>query len=467
MVPNWLDGFVADIRYALRSLAKNLTFSLGAGAVLALGIGANVAIFSVINTILLERLDYPDADRIVSIGMRRTDTGVSSPFVSGADFHEWQKQNSVFEKMGYTVNADNLATVANGRAEFVNGRRASPDFFAVFGQSPAAGRLLRPEDVNVPVVVVSYRWAQSHFGSAEATVGKPLTIYGRALEIIGVAAPGFQEPADADLWVMAGPPTTTDPFRRNLHVFAKLKPGAALAAAQAEMTTISGRLEAQFPEDRFQTAIAISLQDHLTGTVRATLWLLMGAILIVLLIACANIANLLLARAVNRAREMALRAAVGAGRGRVVRQLLTESLALAVLAGAVGVLMAYVFLAGLLALSPIAVPRVEQVSIDVTVLLFALGLSLVSTCFFGLVPALHVSRLDVSEVLKRGGSEGHGVRWRRPDAIGARRRGDRAVHRAARDGGPVAAIVPGAASGAARVHDRARPRRLLEVSHHQ
>jgi putative ABC transport system permease protein len=329
-MPHWVDGFIGDIRYALRSLAKNLTFSLGAGAVLALGIGANVAIFSVINTILLERLDYPDADRIASIGLTRTDTGVSSPVVSGAEFQEWKARNSVFEAMAYTIHAEDLATVVNGRAEFVNGRRASSDFFAVFGQSPAAGRFPTREDANIPVVVVSYHWAQSHFGSAAATVGKPLTIYGRVLEIVGVAAPGFQEPGAADIWVTAAPLTSTDPTRRNLHVVARLKPGVEIAAAQAEMRTTSGRLAAQFPENRFYTANVRSLQDHLTSPVRSTLWLLMGAILVVLLIACANIANLLLARAVNRTREMALRAAVGAGRGRLVRQLFTESLALGV-----------------------------------------------------------------------------------------------------------------------------------------
>ena len=336
----WLDALVRDVRYAIRSLTRSWGFALGAGAVLALAIGANVAIFSVVNTVLLQPLAYPDADRIVSIETLWTNTGRASQGVSGPDFLDWQAQNDVFEKMavyysGDTGGTDDSPVILGDRATFANPRYVSADFFAVFGQTASAGRLLTEGDVpggrgEPPVAVVRYQWAVTHFGSAEAAIGKRLTVNGGPLEIVGVAAPGFRYPGATDLWAPLAPDGGPhDRGNHDYHAVGKLKAGADLRRAQAQMRTIGDALARQYPENRLKTVSLIPLQERLTGNLQATLWVLMGAVGVVWLIGCANIANLLLARAASRTREIALRAALGAGRGRVVRQLLTENCVLA------------------------------------------------------------------------------------------------------------------------------------------
>ena len=407
----WLDALMRDVRYAMRSLTRSWGFALGAGAVLALAIGANIAIFSVVDTVLLQPLAYPDAERLVSVETLWTNTGRASQDVSGPDFLDWQAQNDVFEKMAVSYGGDDFPTIVGGRALFANPRFVSTDFFAVFGQAASAGRLLAEQDVPSgdaePIVaVVAYHWAVAHFGSDEDAIGRRITLYGDPLEIVGVAAPGFRYPGAADLWV---PWLTTDGgTNRSLHNYqavGKLKPGVDLTRAQAEMRTIGDSLARQYPENRLKTVTLIPLQERLTGSLQLTLWVLMSAVGVVWLIGCANIANLLLARAAGRTREIALRAALGAGRGRVVRQLLTESCVLAGVAGLAGLLLASMLVQGVVALSPADLPRIDDVRMDTTVLLFALGLSLMSTALFGLVPALHASRLDLSDALKQGGSK--------------------------------------------------------------
>ena len=202
----WLDALVRDVRYAIRSLTRSWGFALGAGAVLALAIGANIAIFSVVNTVLLQPLAYPDAERLVSVETLWTNTGRASQDVSGPDFLDWQAQNDVFEKMAVSYGGDDFATIVGDRAVFANARYVSAEFFAVFGQTASAGRLLTEHDVPAgdaepTVAVVRYHWALTHFGSAEAAIGKTITVYGNPLEIVGVAAPGFRYPGAADLWV--------------------------------------------------------------------------------------------------------------------------------------------------------------------------------------------------------------------------------------------------------------------------
>lgn len=415
-ISGWMDALVRDLRQAVRSLTRSWGFALGAASVLALAIGANTAIFSVVNTVLLQPLPYGDAERIVSIEMLRTDTGVVSQGVSGPDFLDWQARSDVFERMalyysGDTGGTDDSPVILGEGATFANPRYVTADFFAVFGQAASAGRLLAKGDWAVAegraaAAVVRYEWAVTHFGSAEVAIGKTLTVNGGPLEIVGVAAPGFRYPGATDLWApIAVDDGPDDRAGRDYHAIGKLKAGADLTRARAEMRTIGDVLARQYPEDRLNAVRLTPLHERLTGNLRTTLWTLMSAVGVVWLIACANIANLLLARAAGRTREIALRAALGAGRGRVVRQLLTESGVLAAVAGLAGLVLASVLMNAVVALAPADLPRIDEVRLDTTVLLFALGLSLVSTVIFGLVPALHASRLDLSDALKQGGSK--------------------------------------------------------------
>jgi predicted permease len=456
-----LDALVRDVRYAMRSLRRGWGFALGVGAVLALTIGANVAIFSVVNTVLLQPLPFPDAERIVSIETLWTNTARLSQDVSGPDFLDWQARSDVFEKMAVSNGGDNtgddVPARVGDRAVFANIRFVSADFFAVFGQTTSAGRLLTAQDVPAAggepaVAVVAHDWAVTHFGSAQAALGKNISLSGTA-EVVGVAPPGFRYPGDADIW--APWPTTERETQRgaqNYRAVAKLKPGVGLTRAQAQMRTIGEALARQYPEDRLKAVSVIPLHERLTGNLRATLWVLMSAVVVVWIIGCANIANLLLARAASRTREIALRAALGAGRGRVVRQLLTESCVLAGAAGVAGVLLASMLVQGVVALAPADLPRIDDVRVDTTAVLFALGLSLVSTVIFGLVPALHASRLDLSDELKQGGAKGHAIEERNTIPFGAG--GDRsgAVGRSSGSRGAAAAIVPGAPGSGSWIH---------------
>ena len=408
----WLDVLVRDVRYAARSLTTNWGFALGACVVLALAIGANTAIFSLINTVLLRPLPYPAADRLFALETFWTNTGDVSPDVSGPDFLDWRAQNDVFETMAaYANNTDN-AIVVGGRAVFANEAYVDERFFAVFGQTASAGRLLTERDIppdppdgdaQPAVVVVANGWAVTHFGSAEAAIGQTISVYGNAVAIVGVAARGFRYPDATDIW--APWPTASAADHRNnqaYHAVGRLKRGVDAGRAQVQMRTIGDTLARQHPGNRLKTVMLTPLQDRVTASLQTTLWVLMSAVGAVWLMGCANIANLLLARAAGRTREIALRAALGAGRAHVVRQLLAESGVLAGAAGLAGVLLASVLLQGVVALSPANVPRLDDVRIDGAVLLFALGLSLVSTVLFGLVPALHASRLDLSDALKQG-----------------------------------------------------------------
>lgn len=406
----WLDDLGRDVRFAVRSLARSWGFTLGTGAVLALGTGATIAMFSVIHAVLLRPLAYPDAERIVAAETFWTNTGQSSPGVSGPDFVDWQAQNDVFEVMAVFDGEADVATVVGERAEFANDMYVSPGFFAVFGQAPAAGRLLTerdaPADDALPAVaVVRYHWAESHFGSAQAAIGRTITVYGAAMEIVGVAAPGFSYPDSTDVWAPLGG-TGTKRGTAAFRAVGKLRAGVDVARAGARMRAIGDGLARQHPENRLKTVAVHPLHERLTGDVQTMLWVLMAAVSVVLLIACANIANLLLARAAIRTREIALRSALGAGRSRVVRQLLTESAVLGGSAGCAGLALAALLVRGLVALSPADLPRLAEVRVDGTVLLFSLGLSLACTLLVGLVPAIHASRLDLSEALKQGGSRG-------------------------------------------------------------
>jgi hypothetical protein len=367
----WLDALVFDVRYSIRGLVKSWGFALGTGTVLALGIGATIAIFSVVNTVLLQPLPYPDAERIVSVETLWTNTGRASQNVSGPDFLDWQAQNDVFERMAVSFGYTDEAVIVGDRAIFANAAFVSAEFFAVFGQTASAGRLLAEDDIpeeyaaHGTVAVVAYHWAATHFGSADAAIGKTITVYGGVMEIVGVAAPGFRYPDSTDIWVPDR--TTHNAHNRSDHTYqavGKLRGDVDVTRGQAQMRTIGDRLAQQYPENRFKSVTVIPLQERLTGNLQPTLWVLMSAVGVVWLIACANIANLLLARAAGRTREIALRAALGAGRGRVVRQLLTESCVLAAAAGLAGLLLASTLVRALAALSPANLPGIDELRMD-------------------------------------------------------------------------------------------------------
>jgi putative ABC transport system permease protein len=403
----WLETLIRDVRYAVRTLARSWTFTLGAGGILALGIGANTAIFSVVNTVLIRPLAYPDAARIVSVETRWTNNAHAGQEVSGPDFLDWQARTDIFDLLAHAYGEDDVATVVGERGEFANFRYVSTDFFAVFGQPPAAGKLLTRQEAlarqtRPSIAVVAYDWAEAHFGSAQAAIGKPLKVYNLTLQIVGVAAPGFRYPDSTNIWIPSDPTDNESRGDEFYSVVGKLKAGIGVESARAAMRSVGEESARRYQENRFKTVALTSLQDRLSSNVRRTLWVLMGAVGVVLLIACANIANLLLARSAGRAREIALRAALGAGRGRVIRQLLTENLVLTALATTAGVILARLLLDGLIAVAPPNLPRVEEVHVDGTVLGFALVLSIASTLIFGLVPALTASRLDLADAMKSG-----------------------------------------------------------------
>ena len=421
------DGWMSslrDVRYAIRSLIKSWGFALGAGAVLALAIGATIAIFSVVNAVLLQPLAYPDAERIVSVETFWTNTGRASQDVSGPDFLDWQAQSNVFEKMAVSFSNTDEAIIVGDGAVFGNGGYVSADFFAVFSQSPSAGRLLTEHDVpsddaEPTAAVVAYHWAVAQFGSNEAAIGKTITVYGNAMEIVGVAAPGFRYPGATDIWAPMRP--TNHAPNRNDHPYqavGKLKGDVDLTRAQAQMRTIGDTLARQYPENRLKSSDG----DSAAGAAdRQPPGDVVGA---------DECRGRRLAHRVRQYREPS----AGAGRGqdardcaprrarrrpgRVVRQLLTESFVLAGVAGLAGLLLASMFVQALAALSPANLPRIDDVRMDIDrPPVRARALAGVDGAL-GLVPALHASRLDLSDALKQGGSKATASRAEHPVPLG-------------------------------------------------
>lgn len=399
-----------DIKYAIRSLRKNPGFTLLAVLVMALGIGANTAVFSVVNAVLLKPLAYRDPDRIVTLSNFWEKSGSVSRNVSAPDFHDWHDQSTAFEAMAY-YSGGQTAVSAGPNAEYAEVEGVTPEFFRVFQIDPLLGRLFSPEEERVGIaaaVVISNAYWQSHFGGNPNALGKTLQIYGKSLIIVGVLPPGFQFPGKTDIWFPANTifPETSSRSGHNYYVVGRLKPDVTLEQAQAQMVSIAARLEQQYPpSNEGKSATVARMRDTMVSNVRLTLYLLLGAVGVVLLIACANMANLLLAKATSRTREIAIRAAVGASRGRIVRQLITESLVLALAAGVAGLILAVWGADALKALAPSNVPRLSETSTDGWVLAFTLGVSLISSLLFGLAPALQASKIDLNDSLKQGAAK--------------------------------------------------------------
>jgi putative ABC transport system permease protein len=394
-----------DVRYGIRILAKNPGFTAVALLTLAIGIGANTAMFNVVNAVLLRPLSYPEPDRIVSISSLWKKSG-SHGQVSAPDYHDWHDQATAFDSMAYYWDDDCPAAFGNG-AQFSHCGFTTSELFRVFLVSPAAGHFFTPEEQKAGAAIISYSYWQQWFGGSASALGQSLRLFDRSLPIVGVAPPGFRFPNNTDIWIPANSvfPDTESRSAHNYRVVARLKSGVSIGTAQAQMTTIASLLEQQYPDSNTsKSAAVVPLRDEMVSNIRLTLYLLLGAVAVVLLIACANIANLLLAKATGRTREMAIRAAMGAARGRILRQLLTESALIALAAGAAGVAIALFASQALTRLAPADIPRLNEIGVDFRVLAFTFAVSAIATLFFGIAPALHASRVHLNEALQQSGA---------------------------------------------------------------
>lgn len=399
-----------DLKAAFRSLAKNPGFTLLALLVMALGMGANTAVFSVVDTVLLKPLAYRDADRIVTIRNYWEKTARTSASISAPDFHDWHDQSNLFDAMAM-YNTSESSLVEGARAEYAQVTQVSTEFFPVFQIQPIAGRLFNADEQKPGsngAAILSAAYAGSHFASFADAIGKTVRYEEKSLTVVGVMPPGFEYPQKTAVWY---PENTIFPENRyrsghNYRAIGRLKAGVSVAGAQAQMKTIATRLEQLYPASNSSKNVTVDrLRDSLVNNVRFTLYVLLGAVGLVLLIACANIANLLLARATGRVRELAIRAAVGASRGRLIRQMIVESAVLAIAAGAAGLALAIWGVRAIKLLAPGDVPRLADASIDGSVMAFTFGISLVCALLFGLAPALAASRIDLNETLKQGGTK--------------------------------------------------------------
>ena len=401
--------FPQDLRYGARTLAKSPGFATIAILTLALGIGATTAMFTVVDGVLLKPLRYRDADRIVAIDTFFANRGRSIPRVSDGDVVDLRAESDLFETVAsYQGGGDSGVEIA-GRAEYVSAVVADTTFMNVFGVAPLYGRLFNADDAQHSAIV-SLPFAIRNFGSGEAALGQQLRAGVGSYSIVGVVPAAFQYPGKNEVWAAAPrDPAGTSRSSYNYRMVAKLRAGVSVEAANARLATLAAQLAAAYPKDNKNKSFTVHpLREQLVAPVRTTLFVLMAAVGLVLLIACANVANLMLARATKRSREIAVRAALGATRWQIVRQLLSESLVLAFAAGAFGVVIASISTDVLVLRGSrgVPLPRLADVAIDWRVLLFAIGLCFVSSVGFGLVPAFSASRVNLSDALKGAGSRG-------------------------------------------------------------
>jgi predicted permease len=410
-----------DLTYGLKLLFKNPRFTVVAVLSLAIGIGATSAIFSVTNALLLRPLSYKDADRLTILWNRSPGLNVEQDWLSPGQYLDIRAENRVFEQVAATIESSFNVT-GLGTPERVEGARVSSSLFPLLRSQALKGSVFAAADDEKgkpPTVILSYGFWQRHFAGDNNVVGKTLSLDGNVITIVGVMPPNFSLNKEimptvnvinnADLLL---PLPLTEAMRatrsnEDYNMFGRLKPGVTIAQAQADVDRIVGLMKQQYPNNYPPnsgfTISVVPLLQQVVGDVRRALWILLGAVGFVLLIACANVANLQLARAAIRQKEIAVRAAVGAGRSRIVRQLLTESVLLALLGGALGLLLAFASVRLLRQFGPASLPRLHEIGLDYRVLAFTFTVSLLSGIVFGLAPALRSSRLDLNEVLKDGG----------------------------------------------------------------
>jgi putative ABC transport system permease protein len=408
-----MNTLLADIRFGMRMLLKSPMVTVVALVALTLGIGANTAIFSVVNGVLLRAFPYHEAERLVLVWEKspRNDQNV----INLGNLFDWKEQNQVFTDMAVFFDRSFNLT-GDGEPEEVTGQFGTTNLFSVLGSNPVLGRTFADDDgrdTQTRVVVISYALWQRRFGGDKNIVGRQISVNERASTIVGVMPATFgwhiqkgtQASRPADIWI---PFQISNELRQRRGRFAsavaRLKPGVSMDQAQQEMTTIGARLSQQYPEFNTNWSVnVVPLRTQVTGAIRRPLFILLGAVGFVLLIACANVANLLLARASSRRKEIAVRAGLGATRRRIARQLLTESVMLSLTGGMLGVLVAWWGTKALVALSPPALIDLKNVTVSLPVLAFTLGLSLLTGIVFGLVPALEATRFDLHDSLKEGG----------------------------------------------------------------
>jgi putative ABC transport system permease protein len=419
---------LSDLRYGLRQLIKNPAFTIVAVITLALGIGANTAIFSVVNAVLLKPLPFPQPNELVAFGAidARESGKVDPSNVSYPDFFDLREQNRTFASMA-VHRPKGYALISDGGAQTVQGRKVSAEFFDVLGVKPVRGRGFERGDEQADggaggfKVVLSHQLWQRMFSGNPNVLGQTLQLDGRPYSIIGVMPEGFQYPFSSlpvEVWtsiaedataVDGGQPYTTQRGSHSLDALGRLKGGVSIEQANADLKNVAALLAKQYPDTNTNKgAAAVPLRDELVGDVKTALYVLFGAVACVLLIANANVANLLLARASVRGKEIALRAALGASRARVIRQLLTETLLLAALGGFFGLLLALWGTEALIAVVPQSIPRIGEIQLDGTVLGFTILMSLGTGLLFGLVPAWQASHVDLNSALKTGSRSGGG-----------------------------------------------------------
>ena len=402
---------IQDLTYGLRALLKKPEFTTVVILLLALGIGANTAIFSVVYSVLLRPLPFKDPDRLVMLFSHNTREQAAYSTLSADDLIDFQKQNDVFDGLATVAVRWSFVLTSNGEAEQIYGKWVSANFFDVVGTQPQMGRTFTSDEdkpSGARAVIISYEAWQRRFGGDPGVLNASLNLNGEQTPIVGVMPRGFRFIDDSEIWVPGAqnPVSARGRNVRYLNAVARLKEGVSMEQAKAGMRTIASRLEAQYPATNtgFTTDVR-KLLDHITGDTRPTLIVLLGAVGFVLLIACANVANLILVRAADRQREVAVRSALGADRARLIKQFLTESVLLSVIGAAVGLVLAQWGIGFLISLGP-DLPRLTEIRIDGAVLAFTFILSVTTAMVFGLFPALQATRSNISETLKEGGRGG-------------------------------------------------------------
>ncbi|HYP02599.1 MAG TPA: ABC transporter permease [Pyrinomonadaceae bacterium] len=405
-----METILRDVRFGARMLAKHKVFTLIAVLTLALGIGANTAIFSVVNAVLLRPLPFPDSERLVYFEGINPSKGITDSHLSVPDFAEWREQVQEFEQMAGFATGGALL-VADEQAERVRGTSVSADFFPLFRTGALHGRALQPGDEkpDAPLVaVLSHALWRRRYASDPRVVGTQIRVGQVSTTVVGVMPPQFTYPGQTEIWFpRAFNPSAERRDNRYLEVVARLKPDATLAQAQARMDAINARLAQTYVETNSGWGVkAMNLRERLVGDMQTPLLVILGAVALVLLIACGNVANLLLARAAARSKEFALRGALGASRMRIVRQLLTESFLLSLTGGAAGLLISLWLTKLLVGMLPAGTPRSDEIGLDARVFVFAFAVSLLTGILFGLAPALQTLRFDLNQTLKGGGRTG-------------------------------------------------------------